>query len=75
MDRREKAGMGTSEEFRRLIEFAIGEERKAQRTYKDLAGKAGDAYVKAVLEALHEQEVQHEEKLKGLLASLRPGPD
>ena len=66
--------MGTTDEFRRLIEFAIDEERKAQRTYKDLAAKAGDEYVKAGLEALHEQEVHHEEKLRGLLASLRAGP-
>ena len=64
--------MGASDDFRGLIQFAIGEEQKAQRLYKDLAAKTGDAYAKAILEGLHEQEVKHEEKLKSLLASIEP---
>jgi rubrerythrin len=64
--------MGASKDFRGLIEFAISEEQKAQRLYKDLAAKAGDAYAKAILEGLHEQEVSHEERLKALLASIEP---
>ena len=64
--------MGSSDDFRGLIQFAIGEEQKAQRLYKDLAAKTGDAYAKAILEGLHEQEVKHEEKLKTLLASIEP---
>ena len=64
--------MGSSDDFRGLIQFAIGEEQKAQRLYKDLAAKTGDAYAKAILEGLHEQEVKHEEKLKSLLASIEP---
>ena len=64
--------MGASSDFRGLIEFAIGEEQNAQRLYKDLAAKAVDAYAKAILEGLHEQEVKHEEKLKSLLASIEP---
>ena len=64
--------MGTTEDFRGLIEFAISEEQKAQRLYRDLAAKAGDGYVKAILEGLHEQEVEHEEKLRSLLASIEP---
>jgi rubrerythrin len=40
--------------------------------YEDLAAEAGDAYTKAILEGLHEQEVHHEEKLKSLLASIEP---
>ena len=62
--------MGASDDFRGLIEFAIGEEQKAQSLYKDLAAKAKDGYAKAILEGLHEQEVQHEERLKALLASI-----
>ena len=65
--------MGASDDFRGLIEFAIKEEQKAQLLYKDLAEKVEDAYAKAILEGLHEQEVHHEEKLRGLLASIRPG--
>ena len=64
--------MGAAKDFRDLIEFAICEEQKAQQMYKDLAAKAGDAYAKAILEGLHEQEVHHEEKLKSLLASIEP---
>ena len=64
--------MSASEDFRGLIEFAIREEQKAQRLYKDLAAKAGDTYAKAILEGLHEQEVKHEEKLQSLLASIEP---
>jgi len=64
--------MGASEDFRSLIQFAICEEQKAQQMYKDLAAKVGDAYAKAILEGLHEQEVKHEEKLKSLLASIEP---
>jgi rubrerythrin len=65
--------MGATEDFRGLIEFAIREERKAQNLYKDLAEKVQDTYAKAILEGLHEQEVLHEEKLRGLLASIQPG--
>ena len=64
--------MSASEDFRGLIEFAIGEEQKAQCLYRDLAAKAGDAYAKAILEGLQEQELKHEEKLKSLLASIEP---
>ena len=64
--------MGATKDFHGLIEFAISEEQKAQRMYKDLAAEAGDAYTKAILEGLHEQEVHHEEKLKSLLASIEP---
>ncbi len=64
--------MSATEDFHGLIEFAISEEQKAQRMYKDLAAKAGDAYGKAILEGLHEQEVHHEEKLRSLLASIEP---
>lgn len=64
--------MGASKDFRGLIQFAIGEEQKAQKLYKDLAAKAGDDYAKAILEGLHEQEVKHEERLKALLASIEP---
>jgi rubrerythrin len=65
--------MGATEDFRGLLEFAIREEQKAQRLYQDLAAKVEDTYAKAILEGLHEQEVLHEEKLKGLLASIQPG--
>ena len=64
--------MSAAEDFRGLIEFAISEEQKAQRMYKDLAAKARDAYGKAILEGLLEQEVVHEEKLRALLASIEP---
>jgi rubrerythrin len=64
--------MSATEDFRGLIRFAICEEQKAQQMYKDLAAKTGDAYTKAILEGLHEQEVKHEEKLKSLLASIEP---
>jgi rubrerythrin len=64
--------MGATDDFRDLIEFAIREEQKAQRIYKDLAEKAQDDYARALLEGLHEQEVQHESKLRGLLASIHP---
>ena len=64
--------MSTTEDFRGLIQFAICEEQKAQRMYKDLAAEAGDDYAKAILEGLHEQEVHHEEKLKALLDSIKP---
>ena len=64
--------MGATEDFRGLIEFAISEEQKAQRLYRDLAKKAMDSYVKSILEGLHEQEVQHEERLRSLLASIEP---
>lgn len=67
--------MGATEDFRNLVEFAICEEQKAQRLYEDLAAKAGDGYAKAILEGLHEQEVEHEEKLKSLLASIEPMRD
>jgi len=65
--------MGSTEQFRGLIEMAIREEKNAQRLYRDLAAKAKDGYAKAILEGLHEQEVLHEEKLKALLASVQPG--
>ena len=64
--------MGAIDEFRGLIEFAIREEQKAQRMYEDLAAKAQDDYARAILEGLHEQEVQHENKLRSLLASIHP---
>ena len=64
--------MGDAKDFHGLIEFAISEEQKAQRMYKDLSAEAGDAYAKAILEGLHEQEVHHEEKLRSLLASIEP---
>jgi rubrerythrin len=64
--------MSATKDFRGLIQFAICEEQKAQQMYKDLAAKAGDDYAKAILEGLQEQEVQHEEKLKTLLASIDP---
>ena len=64
--------MGSAEDFRTLIEFAIREEQKAQRVYEDLAARAGDSYTKSILEGLHEQEVQHETKLRSLLASIEP---
>ncbi len=64
--------MGTSEDFRGLIELAIREEQKAQGLYRDMASKAKDVYAKAILEGLHEQEVLHEEKLRSLLASIDP---
>jgi rubrerythrin len=64
--------MGDTKNFHGLIEFAISEEQKAQRMYKDLAAEAGDDYAKAILEGLHEQEVHHENKLKALLASIKP---
>jgi rubrerythrin len=64
--------MGDTEDFRGLIEFAIREEQKAQRIYEDLASKTDDAYARAILEGLHEQEVLHEEKLRSLLASIQP---
>jgi len=64
--------MGAIDDFRGLIEFAIREEQKAQRIYEDLAAKAEDDYARALLEGLHEQEVQHENKLRALLASIHP---
>ena len=64
--------MSATKDFHGLIEFAISEEQKAQQMYKDLAEKTGDAYTKAILEGLHEQEVHHEKKLKSLLASIEP---
>jgi rubrerythrin len=64
--------MGDTEDFRGLIEFAIREEQKAQRIYEDLASKTDDAYARAILDGLHEQEVLHEEKLRSLLASIQP---
>ncbi len=64
--------MGSGDDFRVLIQFAIREEQKAQRTYADLAARAGDSYTKSILEGLHEQEVQHEKKLEALLASIEP---
>jgi rubrerythrin len=64
--------MSATKDFHGLIEFAISEEQKAQEMYKDLAAKTGDAYTKAILEGLHEQEVHHEKKLKSLLASIEP---
>jgi len=64
--------MGATEDFRGLIQFAIREEQKAQQIYKDLAAKTGDAYTRAILEGLHEQEIHHEEKLRSILASLDP---
>ena len=63
--------MDTTEEFSRLIEFAIGEEQKAQELYRSMASKAGDTYAQAILEGLYEQEVVHEEKLRALLASIK----
>jgi len=64
--------MSATKDFRGLIQFAICEEQKAQQMYKDLAAKTGDAFTKAILEGLHEQEVHHEEKLKSILASVEP---
>ncbi len=64
--------MSATKDFHGLIEFAISEEQKAQQMYKDLAEQTGDAYTKAILEGLHEQEVHHEKKLKSLLASIEP---
>ena len=64
--------MGSADDFRTLIEFAIREEQKAQRVYEDLAARAGDSFAKSILEGLHEQEVQHERKLRSLLASIEP---
>jgi rubrerythrin len=67
--------MGAADDFRGLIQMAIREEQKAQRLYQDLAGKTKDSYAKAILDGLHEQEVQHEERLKSLLASIEPIKD
>ena len=62
--------MGYTMEFRELIEFAIGEERKAQRLYGKMARKAKDPFGKAILEGLREEELSHEEKLKNLLRTV-----
>jgi rubrerythrin len=67
--------MGDSQDFRSLIEFAIREEQKAQRIYEDLGAKTEAAYAKAILEGLREQEVQHEKKLRSLLASIVPNKE
>ena len=64
--------MSATEDFRGLIQFAICEEQKAQQLYKDLAAKTRDAYTKAILEGLQEQEILHEEKLRSILASIEP---
>ena len=64
--------MVTTSEFKTLIDLAIGEEKKAQKLYKDLAAKADDPYVRAILEGLYEQEVSHEQKLRSLLTSIEP---
>lgn len=64
--------MGATEDFRGLIEFAIREEQRAQRIYEDLAAKTDNSYAKAILEGLHEQETEHEKKLRALLASIEP---
>jgi rubrerythrin len=63
--------MDTTKEFTRLIEFAIGEEQKAQKLYRDMALKARDSYGRAILEGLYEQELAHEEKLRALLSSVK----
>jgi rubrerythrin len=57
-------------EFRELIEFAIGEERKAQQLYGRMARKIKDPFGKAILEGLREEEISHEEKLRSLLRSV-----
>ncbi len=64
--------MQTTGEFRRLIELAIQEEKKAQELYKRMASNVKDPFAKAILEGLHEQEIAHEEKLRSLLESVNP---
>lgn len=64
--------METTSRFQSLVRLAIEEERKAQKLYKRMAAKTGDPFVRAILDGLHEQEVQHEEKLRSLLASVEP---
>ena len=66
--------MSTTEEFRKLIDFAIREEQKAQQTFKTMAGKARDPFVKAILKALYDEECSHEEKLQNLLATVDLAP-
>ncbi len=64
--------MGTATEFRSLVEFAIREECKAQELYRTMMLKIEDPFCRSILEALHEQEVAHEEKLRSLLESIEP---
>ena len=66
--------MGDLVEFRKLILFAIEEERKAQRLYKRMGSKIKDPFGRAILEGLYEEEVGHEERLKSLLDSIQPLP-
>ena len=62
--------MGYTLEFRELIEFAIGEERKAQRLYGRMVKKAKDPFGRAILEGLRQEELSHEERLQTLLRSV-----
>lgn len=64
--------MGSRTDFKRLIEFAIKEEQKAQELYKTMSSKTKDPFAKAILDGLHEQETAHEEKLKSLLGTIHP---
>jgi len=64
--------MSATADFRKLIEFAILEEKQAQKIYRSLAAKARDPFAKAILLGLQEEECGHEEKLKSLLATVDP---
>ena len=64
--------METTNDFKTMINMAIGEEKKAQKLYREMANKAKDPFIKAILEGLYEQEVSHEEKLRSLLSSIEP---
>ncbi len=66
--------MKTTKDFNEIINLAIGEEKKAQKLYKDLADSTNDPFKKAILEGLYEQEILHEEKLRSLLSSIDPSP-
>lgn len=64
--------MKTLVEFEKLVRLAIREEKKAQELYRNMAKKTRDPFVKAVLLGLQEEEANHEQKLNGLLKSLKP---
>ena len=66
--------METTKEFKTLINLAIGEERKAQKLYRQMADETNDPFVTAILEGLYEEETAHEEKLRSLLSSIEPSP-
>lgn len=62
--------MTDSNLFRKLINHAIEQEKESQQHYAEMRDESDDPFVREILEAIYQEEVNHEKKLRGLLDTI-----